>query len=58
MNLATDNLNKTGIFKIMRLEYSTAVLILSYLRVLTVSFCNLIKGSKVVLLALPLLSIE
>jgi len=54
MNLATDNLNKTGIFKIMCLEYSTAVLILSYLRVLTVSFCNLIKGSKVVLLALPL----
>jgi len=58
MNLVTDNLNNFGIFEILCLEYSTAVLVLSYSRVLTALFCNLMKGSKAVLLALPKLSIE
>jgi len=58
MNFATDDLNKSAIFEILCLDYSTAVLVLSYSRVLTALFCNLIKGSKVVSLALPQLSIE
>jgi len=58
MNLATDNLNKLGISKILCLEWSIVVLVLLYSSVLTAFFCNLIKGSKVGLLALPQLSIE
>jgi len=58
MNFVTDKLKNFCIFKIFCLEYSTAVLVLSYSRVLTALFCNLMKGSKAVLLALPKLSIE
>jgi len=39
-------------FKILFLEWSTAVLVLLYLMVFTVLFCNIIRGSKVALLAL------
>jgi len=58
INSATDNLNKSGIFKKLCLEQNIVVLVLSYLIVLTVLFCNLIRGAEGILLAFPQLSIE
>ena len=52
MNLATDNLSKSGIFNILCLEESKVALVSQYLRVLTALFCKryAVKAIQVIVL--------